>query len=272
MKKFSLKLLSSILIILMLFTTIQVFFIKSEVNAALSSSYTQYVKSGINAFPESYQRKLAYLKYLHPNWEFKAYYTGIDWSQLTSTSAENGHLRNSVYKRTLMDPATLCTCGKRGDVGYYCPSHGLVNFYLDPRNFMGEAMVFQFLDLSNGTGISKSAVTQAVKGTYLVPYVDDIMNAASEAKISPIHIVATIFQELGKKSETPKGISGKVAGYEGLYNFYNYGATDGDGAIERGLKKAKELGWTTPKFALADGAKRVLASNYINKGQSTKYF
>ena len=61
MKKFSLKLLSSILIILMLFTTIQVFFIKSEVNAALSSSYTQYVKSGINAFPESYQRKLAYL-------------------------------------------------------------------------------------------------------------------------------------------------------------------------------------------------------------------
>lgn len=271
MKKLSIKLICIILILTIIFSFIQIFFIKSEVKAALSSSYTQYVKSGISSFPESYQKKLAYLKYIHPNWEFKAYYTGIDWNELTSSEAENRCLKNTIHKGTLLDPSVLCICGRSGDVGYYCASAKTVNYYLDPRNFMGEAMIFQFLDLSNGTGITREVVQNAVKGTYLTPYVDDIMAAATESKISPMHIVATIFQELGKTG-TPKAISGTVPGYEGLYNFYNYGATDGAGAVERGLAKARELGWTTPRQALTDGAKRVLANDYISAGQTTKYF
>ena len=271
MKKISIKFLSLILIMSILFTFVHSFFVKSEVNA-LSGSYTQYIKSGINAFPESYQKKLAYLKYLHPNWEFKAYYTGISWDELTSSQAENKCLTNTIHKGDLLDPSVLCVCGRTGDPGYYCASAKTVNYYLDPRNFMGEAMVFQFLDLSNGTGISKDIVAKTVSGTYLSPYVDDIMAAATEAGISPLHIVATIFQELGKSSTPPRNITGNVPGYEGLYNFYNYGATDGAGAVERGLKKARELGWTTPRYALVDGARRVLANEYISVGQTTKYF
>ena len=80
MKKISIKFLSLILIFVVLFTFFQMYFIKNEVYAR-SAQYTQYIKSGISAFPESYQKKLAYLKYLHPNWEFKAYYTGIDWEE-----------------------------------------------------------------------------------------------------------------------------------------------------------------------------------------------
>ena len=138
MKKLSIKLLVLILLISIVFSFIQIFFVKSEVNAAvLSSSYTQYIKSGISAFPESYQKKLAYLKYLHPNWQFKAYYTGIDWSELTSSSAENQCLKNTVSKENFLDPSALCICGRSGDVGYYCASAKMVNYYLDPRNFMG---------------------------------------------------------------------------------------------------------------------------------------
>lgn len=74
------------------------------------------------------------------------------------------------------------------------------------------------------------------------------------------------------QSGIPKAISGTVSGYEGLYNFYNYGATDGPGAVERGLAKARELGWTSPRYALVDGAKRILAGDYIGAGQITKYF
>ena len=101
MKKNSIKSLSLILAITLIFSFIYTFFIDIESYAVLSSSYTQYVKKGINAFPESYQKKLAYLKYLHPNWEFKAYYTGIPWSELTSSEAENRCLRNTIYKNTL---------------------------------------------------------------------------------------------------------------------------------------------------------------------------
>lgn len=273
MKKLSIKFLSLILIMTIIFSFIQVFFIKSEVNAALSNSYTQYIKSGINAFPESYQKKLAYLKYLHPDWEFRAYYTGINWDELTSSSAENACLKNTIHKGYLLDPVVLCKCGRMGDTSYYCASAKTVNYYIDPRNFMGEAMIFQFLDLSNGSGVTKDVVDKATSGTYLNQYVDDIIAAAAEAQINPLHIVATIYQEIGKGEDgVPRAISGNVTGYEGLYNFYNYGATDGEGAVERGLAKAKELNWTSPRFALVDGAKRVLANGYISAGQTTKYF
>ncbi len=271
MKKLSIKFLNLILIITILISFVYSFFVESEVNAATSSSYTQYIKSGISAFPESYQKKLAYLKYLHPNWEFKAYYTGIDWNELTSV--EGTCMTNSIHKGDLLDRNVLCWCGRRGDPGYYCPSIEAVKYYLDPRNFMGEAMIFQFLDLTEGNGITKADVEKSIKGTYLEKYADDIIAAARESGISPLHIVATIFQELGRgQNGIPKAISGTVSGYEGLYNFYNYGATDGDGAVERGLAKAKELGWTTPRIALINGAKKVLAGDYISAGQTTKYF
>lgn len=272
MKKLSIKLIVVILVVSIIFSFIQIFFVKSEVHAAeLSSSYTQYIKSGISAFPESYQKKLAYLKYNHPNWQFKAYYTGIDWSELTSNSAENKCLKNTVYKSALVDPLTLCVCGRNGDPGYYCASAKMVNYYLDPRNFMDESMVFQFLDLANSEGVTRTIVASATANTYLYQYVDDIMAAASEAGINPLHIVATIFQELGREG-TPRAISGTVPGYEGLYNFYNYGATDGSGAVERGLAEAGRQGWTSPRYALIDGAKKVLKNGYIAAGQTTKYF
>ncbi len=270
MKKISIKFLSLILIFVVLFTFFQMYFIKNEVYAR-SAQYTQYIKSGISAFPESYQKKLAYLKYLHPNWEFKAYYTGIDWEELVSTENENSEMKNTIHKGSLLDPKGLCRCGTQGDAGYYDASNLMVRYYIDPRNFLGEAMVFQFLDLSSGTGITRDVVLSATRGTYLEKYTDSILKAASEAQINPLHIVATIFQELGSTG-TPRAISGTVSGYEGYYNFYNYGATDGAGAVERGLAKAKELGWNNPEYALVDGAKRVLANGYISAGQTTKYF
>lgn len=271
MKKLGINFLNLVLILSLICSFLCTFFVNSEVNAALSGQYTQYIKSGISAFPESYQKSLAYLKFLHPNWEFKAYYTGISWSELTSSSAENKCLTNTVHKGDLLDPSALCICGRHGDPGYYCASSKMVNYYLDPRNFLGEAMVFQFLDLSNGSGVTRDIVDRATRGTYLNQYVDDIMIAANEAKINPLHIVATIFQEIGR-NDNPRAISGTVPGYEGLYNFYNYGANDGNGAVERGLAKARELGWTSRNYALIDGAKRVLANGYISVGQTTKYF
>ncbi|MGN1330340.1 MAG: dockerin type I domain-containing protein [Clostridia bacterium] len=272
MKKIGIRFLSIILIFVIIFTFVQVFLIKKEVYAALSTTYTQYIKSGISNFPESYQKKLAYLKYLHPNWEFKAYYTGISWDELVSTSAENACMKNTIHKGSLLDPAALCKCGQQGDVGYYDASNIMVRYYLDPRNFLGEAMVFQFLDLSNGDGITRENVLSATRGTYLEQYTDDIMRAASEAKINPLHIVATIFQELGDKTGMPSVISGNVQGYEGYYNFYNYGATDGGDTLGKALQKAISMGWNSPSYALIDGAKKVLANNYISVGQTTKYF
>lgn len=287
------KLLSILLIFSILTVTFSVFFVKNESNAVtMSKSYTQYVKSGISAFPKSYQTYLKKLEELHPNWIFKAYYTGIDWDELTSSAAENKCKKNTIYFKsgsTVMDPKALCICGKEGDSNYYCASASTVNYYLDPRNFLSEAQVFQFLDLSYDEHITKSVITNAAKNSFLsgtftvngkkYSYVDAIMDAAEESKVSAMHILVTIFQEVGKGTKKsngtytlPKAVSGTVDGYEGLYNFYNYGATDGSGAVERGLKKAREMGWTDPRTAIIEGATIVLANNYISAGQNTKYF
>ena len=287
------KLLSILLIFSILTVTFSVFFVKNESNAVtMSKSYTQYVKSGISAFPKSYQTYLKKLEELHPNWIFKAYYTGIDWDELTSSSAENKCKKNTIYFKsgsTVMDPKALCICGKEGDSNYYCASASTVNYYLDPRNFLSEAQVFQFLDLSYDEHITKSVITNAAKNSFLsgkfkidgkeYSDVDAIMDAAEESEVSAMHILVTIFQEVGKGTKKsngtytlPKAVSGTVDGYEGLYNFYNYGATDGSGAVERGLKKAREMGWTDPRTAIIEGATIVLANNYISAGQNTKYF
>lgn len=287
------KLLSILLIFSILTVTFSVFFVKNESNAVtMSKSYTQYVKSGISAFPKSYQSYLKKLEELHPNWVFKAYYTGIDWDELTSSSAENKCKKNTIYFKngsTIMDPKALCVCGQEGDSNYYCASSSTVNYYLDPRNFLSEAQVFQFLDLSYDEHITKEVIKNAAKNSFLsgkfkidgkeYTYVDAIMDAAEESDVSAMHILVTIFQEVGRGSKKsdgtytlPKAVSGTVDGYEGLYNFYNYGATDGSGAVERGLKKAREMGWTDPRTAIIEGATIVLANNYISAGQNTKYF
>ncbi len=287
------KLLSILLIFSILTVTFSVFFVKNESKAvSMSSSYTQYVKSGISAFPKSYQSYLKKLEELHPNWVFKAYYTGIDWDELTSSSAENKCKKNTIYFKngsTVMDPKALCVCGQEGDSNYYCASSSTVNYYLDPRNFLSEAQVFQFLDLSYDKHITKEVIKNAAKNSFLsgkfkidgkeYTYVDAIMDAAEESDVSAMHILVTIFQEVGRGSKKsdgtyslPKAVSGTVDGYEGLYNFYNYGATDGSGAVERGLKKAREMGWTDPRTAIIEGATIVLANNYISAGQNTKYF
>ena len=267
------KIISISMIFIIIFNIISCIYIP-KTQAALSSSYTQTLKVGIDSFPESYKDSLRKLQELFSNWTFKAYETGIDWSELTSSSAENACMKNTLKKIDLTDPNMLCICGNTGDPGYYCASSKTVNYYLDPRNFLTQSSIFQFLDLSNSVTLSKEIIANIVKDTYLVNYVDTIIEAANQSGVNPIHIIVTIYQELGKKkdsSEVP-AISGKYEGLEGLYNFYNYGATDGEGAVKRGLEKAKEMGWTTPEFALIDGAIKVLKGNYISRGQVTKYF
>ncbi|MGN1298817.1 MAG: dockerin type I domain-containing protein [Candidatus Scatovivens sp.] len=266
------KIISIIIIFTILFNIIYYIYIPTESLSALSATYTQSLKVGIDSFPESYKPYLQKLQEMHPNWTFKAYYTGIDWTEVTSSSAENACLKNTIKKVDLMDPTMLCICGRTGDAGYYCASAKTVNYYLDPRNSLTEYSIYQFLDLSNSVQISRDIIQGVVSDTYLSKYTDTIIEAASRTEISPMHIIVTIFQELGKTKDTPKAIFGKVPGYENLYNFYNYGANDGDGAVERGLEKAREMNWTNPEIALIDGAEKVLKNGYISQGQTTKYF
>ena len=272
-------LMLSIVVIIIQFFTLQLFATNTYNQKIISAQKVR--NNGINNFPESYQILLKKLieKTGHTNWKFKAFYTDIDWKELILN--ENVHLKNTIIKddTTTYSDSWYCNCNQQGDTGYYCVSKEILEYYLDPRNFLTEITIFEFLDLSNSTDISVSKIEKLVQGTFLdgqtdtgERYAQAIKDASEVSGESPYSIVIKIFQELGKadKGEKPYAISGQDTDYPKVYNFYNYGATDGQDNTKKALAYAKKAGWNTEYKAIVEGAK-LLSSAYLGQGQNTKY-
>lgn len=280
MKKKILK----IVIILIIFSIVINSF--SLISFANNNTYNQKIISaqqvrnnGISNFTESYQILLNKLveKNGYKNWKFKAFYTDIDWNELVEN--ETTHMKNTIYKSKYSAyPASwYCKCGQEGDKNFYCASKEITEYYLDPRNFLTNITIFQFLDLSNSSDVPVSQIEKIVKETYLdgttktgVRYAQAIKDASEASGESAYSIIIRIFQELGKESIKPVQISGQDPDYPNIYNFYNYGANDGDNNIKNALAYAQKKGWTDEYKAIIEGAK-LAASSYLKRGQNTKY-
>lgn len=267
-----------IIVIILQMLSVQTFATNNTYNQKIISAQ-KIRNNGINNFPESYQVLLNKLveKNGYTNWKFKAFYTDIDWNELVEN--ETTHMKNTIYKSpTSSYPASwYCSCGQEGDKNFYCASKEIIEYYLDPRNFLTNITIFQFLDLSNSSNISVSQIENIVKGTYLdgktdtgVRYAQAIKDASEASGESAYSIVIRIFQELGRDSEKPIQISGQDPDYPNVYNFYNYGANDGDNNIKNALAYAQSKGWTNEYKAIVEGAKQA-ASSYLKRGQNTKY-
>lgn len=121
--------------------------------------------------------------------------------------------------------------------------------------------------ITDSTPIVLKGGTSTINST--MSYADIIMKAAEESGISPYSIAIKIIQEVGTNGSN--SVTGTCPGYEGYYNFYNWGATDGSNAIEKGLIYAKQMGWNNQYTAIVEGAKK-LADSYVSVGQNTAYF
>ena len=245
-------------------------------------TYYQYVKTGIDQFPASYQERLQQLASKYPNWKFQAYYTGISWDELIQNERDESVHRNRVTNNA--PKSWKNSCGYVYD-GWACASDAIVAYYLDPRNFLNETQIFQFVESSyNADEQTLSAIQESVKGTFLdktitcndlnnnpvtMSYAEMIIKAAQESNISAFYIKSKIIQEVGNQGSG--SVSGTYAGYEGYYNFYNFGAYDTGDPIANGLLYAKDKGWDSPYKAIVDGAK-LIGKNYIEAGQNTAYF
>ena len=259
---------------------------------------------GIENFPESYQGYLEELKKQHPNWSFTALYTNLDWNYVIQN--ENIFGKNLVPK-SYNDRWKNTNPGEYNvevDAGWVDSSKQAVLYTMDPRNFLNEVRIFQFEELSfNASTNSVDGIEKILYGTefynqivsYLTSsgstvtmskkYSDLIYSAGIQSKVSSYHLASRIKQEVGPFL-SHSSISGKVAGYEGLYNFYNIGATSSSepmGAIINGLKYARDgngaseatktkylIPWSTKERAITGGG-IFIGSSYINVGQNTIY-
>lgn len=283
--------------LIIVFFLIFIFFISTKSMASIK-------KQGIENFPDAYKPYLYAIKEKYPNWEFTALYTGFDWNYVISQEYRNN--KNLVP----LSYSDEWKCTDNGiynveiDKGWVNASKRAVEYVMDPRNFLNSVRLFQFEKLSYDANTnSKSGVEKILYGTEFynrtvtyklengsditmgVKYSDLIWDSAVYSGVSPYHLASRIKQEVGPFITHPS-ISGTVAGYEGLYNFYNIGATSSTetlGAIKNGLQFARDgkgateevkanllLPWNNPEKAIKGGAV-FIGKSYISVGQNTLY-
>ncbi len=232
------------------------------------------VYEDIEQFPESYKDALISLKEAHPNWIFVKMDTQLDWNTVVAEELLGGR---SLISSSL---AGYLQEGQFSSGWSYATKEAL-EYYLDPRNSLKEKEIFQFEQLTFNESYHmdcEAAVQRFLDNTFMkgnVPqtvmsYAHVLWAIGKEQNISPFHLASRVYQEQG--SGNSPLISGTYPGYEGYYNYFNVGASGktNQEVIENGLKYAKEHDWNTPYFALYYGSK-VIASNYIAKGQDTLY-
>ncbi len=259
---------------------------------------------GIESFPASYKPYLIELQKKHPNWKFTAMYTNLDWNYVIDQ--ENIFGKNLVPKN-YGDKWKNTTPGQYNvevDSGWVDSSREAVEFCMDPRNFLNEVRLMQFEGLSFDTNTNNiDGIEKILYGTEFYnnrvsyfdsygnsinmneKYSDLILRGGQNSKVSPYHLASRIKQEVGPFL-SHSSISGKVEGFEGLYNFYNIGATSSSepmGAIKKGLQYARDgkgasqtikdrylIPWNTKERAITGGG-IFIGSSYINVGQNTIY-
>ena len=249
-----------------------VFDIPANANTA-DESYAQSLRD--KGFPQTYINYLVPLHNKYPSWEFVAFNTDLDW-QAAVNGERSPHNKQLIQKTKNTADKYLCNCSKCYKDGNYVVQEGstwfsaseqAVAYYMDPRASLDEQYIWQFKTTSYNDSESIAGIESIISRTWManadIEYVDEygdkrvfydgngntvkysqaIMNAAQGSNMSAYYLASKIVQEVGGMTNSAAGASGTYPGYEGIYNYYNIGATTG---AEDGLR------WASYKSASAN--------------------
>ena len=234
------------------------------------------------------KEKIQTLQEQYPNWIFKVEYTELEWSEVICGEHQGHGAGNSAKnlvpaKNSSYGGLWICEiCGTTSyDTGsWYCASTEALEYMMDVRNSINKTDVFQFLELSSEEDYStnENVKNKLKEMAATTDYIDEecinaIISAANKNKVNPYYLMAKIIQEQGYTTTTLIAGNGYNGQYEGVYNFFNFGATgDGESAvIINGLAYAAAQGWTSKTISIENGAE-LIAKNYIAKEQDTLYY
>ncbi len=282
-----------------------------DVDYSEDMDFEKYLDS--QKFPESYKAGLRELHKKYPKWVFIADHVSIDWN--TMVTKQNTPARSLIAKSSISSWKSIETT-VNADGTYSSPyydwetstwypwdggnwvqsSKALLEYTLDPRNFLNETNVFMFEKLSFDANIhTEEGLKNIVAGTFMensthelsydnkvFSYTSALLYAGQMSKVSPYHLATRIIQEQGQNG-TGRSISGTFSGYEGYYNYFNVYASSGagsdhDATIRNGLKYASDAStgtyvrpWNSRMRSILGGSV-YLGSNYISIGQETIYY
>ncbi len=251
----------------------------------------------LKAFPESYHQALRELHEMYPNWKFVADNVGFSFDEAVNQQYLNYRkhveLSQGIAWRSLMGDAYNWQTGEwkiYDSDRWVAASREVVAYYMDPRNFLNRSSVYMFLNQSyDADNNTEEGLSKIIAGTFLAnnytpnpnsekdvqcggSYSKVIMLAAEESGVSPYIIASKIIVEQGTDG-TSSLISGNYPGFEGYYNFFNWGAYGvGDSTIiQNGLSTAVSEGWNSRAASIIGGAEK-LADGYVNNRQHTYYY
>ena len=181
-------------------------------------------------FPEDYAISLTKLHLLHPNWSFvplKITETNSDytWSHVIQKETESPKI-NLVSASSTYSAYWHEINRETYDSGWYQPSAAAVKYFMDPRNFLNEADIFQFYDLSDGILASEEAVDAVLAGSFMEnaelengkTYTEYLIEIGEEIGIDAVYLAVKLRQEQGTGGTSPI-ISGTCGNT--LWEFYN---------------------------------------------------
>ncbi len=253
-----------------------------------------FFESTLQNFPESYYGGLWLLHNLHPNYNFRAYNTGLDFSTVLDNEDSGSRSLANVYSHPAWckDGSPVYDGG-----GWLAATNSVVQYFLDPRSYLDPQHIFAFEMLSfDETCQTIEGVRTIVSGSFLADtseydYASIIYEAGRTANVSPYFLASRILQEMGYQGQSDL-CHGTLPGYEGYYNFYNIGSVP-DPSIENGalingaryamwgqnpdeeeitdVEASLLLPWDNVQDAITGGALWI-ASRYTEAGQDTLYF
>ena len=148
-------------------------YIKFQTSYQSDGDFERYLTN--QGFPESYKPALRQLHGEYPNWVFTAQHTNLTWAEVINNE--------SVVGRNLV-PGTSPTSWKSMEAGAYnwetgtwpsfdsgswvAASREIISYYMDPRNFLNEKYIFQFLRHKYNSNIHTiDGIKSMIQGTFL---------------------------------------------------------------------------------------------------------
>lgn len=181
----------------------------------LGSAKDYYQSLLSKGFPSDYASSLTELHLLHPDWTFEPLLITREnptytWDYVIEKETEEPDT-NLIYSEEKYLPYQHPTNFNQYDSGYYQASVEAVEYFMDPRNFLNEADVFQFFDLSASSVGSTEAVKAVLRGTFMedgvlengYTYAAYFVFLGEELGINPVYLAAKARQEQGVGGTSP---------------------------------------------------------------------
>ena len=274
------------------------------------AALTYYNDLKEKGFPADYAEPLTRLHLLYPAWEFEPLIVNRSWKDTVSLETKDAKT-NLIHQSETYKAYRHRSNSTIYDSGFYQASTAAVSYFLDPRNFLTEADIFQFYDQQTAGSRSQESLEAVLSGTFMEntvldggqTYAEYLLQVGEEVGIDPVFLAVRLRQEQGDgtspllhgkcgtllnryyqnqtattengkpiKPPAPDSLSEDLTELDGYYNLFNIGASgDGVFAIYRNALTYAKAHGWNTREAAIRGGAEFLKNDYIRRGQSTVY-